>query len=264
MGTFGSGKAAPAEAQASRACESIEGVAAGRPHIPAAPHCFRERHGVPELLAPAGGPEQFNAALAAGADAIYCALGSDFNARRGAHNFNYETFGRACRDAHLVGCRVYVTVNVVIRTDEMPRALALVRKAWLLGADAFIIQDWGLLMEVRRRFPQMECHVSTQANVHDARGVAWCRDLGVGRVTLSRELSVDEIAMIAREGVELEGFGHGALCFCYSGVCMMSSLKGNRSGLLPSPRSIAPFCARTAARWPSRCAVITCARTCCG
>ncbi len=190
---------------------------------------FRDTHNVPELLAPAGGPEPFNAALAGGADAIYCALGNDFNARRSATNFTYKTFEAACRAAHLAGARVYVTVNVVIATHEMPRVLALIRKAWLLGADAFIIQDWGLLAEVRRRFPQVECHVSTQANVHDARATAWCRDLGVGRVTLSRELSADEIARIAQEGVELESFGHGALCFCYSGVCMMSSLGGGRS-----------------------------------
>ena len=190
---------------------------------------LRDTHAVPELLAPAGGPEPFNAALAAGADAIYCAVGNDFNARRGAHNFTYETFEAACRAAHLAGVRVYVTVNVVIRTCEMPRVLALVRKAWLLGADAFIIQDWGLLFEMRHRFPQMECHISTQANIHDARATAWCRELGVGRVTLSRELSMPEMARIAQEGVELESFGHGALCFCYSGICMMSSLAGGRS-----------------------------------
>lgn len=191
-----------------------------------------------ELLAPAGGPEAFGAALAAGADAIYCGLGNSFNARRGAHNFTDEAFGEACRRAHLAGARVYVTVNIAVATREIPRALALVRRAWLLGADAFIIQDWGLLAEVRRRWPQIECHVSTQANVHDARGVAWCRELGVGRVTLSRELSLDEMRSIAREGVELEAFGHGALCFCYSGVCMMSSLAGGRSanrGLCAQP-----------------------------
>lgn len=190
---------------------------------------FRDTHAVPELLAPAGGPEPFNAALAAGADAIYCALGNDFNARRSAHNFTCETFEAACRAAHLADVRVYVTVNVVIRTCEMPRVLALVRKAWLLGADAFIIQDWGLLFEIRHRFPQMECHISTQANIHDARATAWCRELGVERVTLSRELSVPEMARIAQEGVELESFGHGALCFCYSGICMMSSLAKGRS-----------------------------------
>ena len=200
---------------------------------------FLEAHGVPELLAPAGGPEPFNAALAAGADAIYCGLGNDFNARRGAKNFDDESFAAACRRAHLAGTRVYVTVNVAISTEEMPRVLELVRRAWGLGADAFIIQDWGLMAEVRRRWPQIETHVSTQANVHDARGVAWCRDVwGVDRVTLSRELSLTEISRIAEEGVELECFGHGALCFCYSGVCLMSSLAGGRSanrGLCAQP-----------------------------
>lgn len=184
---------------------------------------------VPELLAPAGGPAQFNAALAAGADAIYCGYGTTFNARRGAQSFGADTFGEACRRAHVVGARVYVTVNVVVRDDELPSVLALVRRAWLMGADAFIVQDWGLLREVRRLWPEVECHVSTQANVHDARAVAWCRKLGVSRVTLSRELSLPEIARIAEEGVELECFGHGALCFCYSGICQLSSCEGDRS-----------------------------------
>ena len=191
-----------------------------------------------ELLAPAGGPEPFNAALAAGADAIYCGLGNDFNARRSAKNFTDQTFAEACRRAHLAGSRVYVTVNVAIATPEIPRVLALVRRAWLLGADAFIIQDWGLFCEIRRAWPQIETHVSTQANIHDARGTAWCRQMGADRVTLSRELSLPEIARIAEEGVELECFGHGALCFCYSGVCMMSSLAGGRSanrGLCAQP-----------------------------
>ena len=200
---------------------------------------FLEARGVPELLAPAGGPAAFNAALAAGADAIYCGLGNDFNARRGADNFDDASFSAACRRAHLAGSRVYVTVNVAVFTEELPRVLELVRHAWGLGADAFIIQDWGLLAEVRRLWPQIETHVSTQANVHDARGVAWCRDVwGVDRVTLSRELSLAEVARIAEEDVELECFGHGALCFCYSGVCLMSSLRGGRSanrGLCAQP-----------------------------
>ncbi|MDO4428304.1 MAG: U32 family peptidase [Atopobiaceae bacterium] len=200
---------------------------------------FLEGHGVPELLAPAGGPAAFNAALAAGADAIYCGLGSDFNARRGAGNFDDESFSAACRRAHLAGSRVYVTVNVAVSSEELPRVLELVRRAWGLGADAFIIQDWGLMAEIRRRWPEVETHVSTQANVHDARGVAWCRDVwGVDRVTLSRELSLAEISRIAEEGVELECFGHGALCFCYSGVCLMSSMRGGRSanrGLCAQP-----------------------------
>ena len=184
---------------------------------------------IPELLAPAGGPEQFDVALAAGADAIYCGFGNTFNARRGAQSFTSKTFGEACRRAHLVGSRVYVTVNVAIRGDEMPTVLALIRRAWLLGADAFIIQDWGLLTEVTRRWPEVECHLSTQANVHDARGTLWSAEKGVARVTLSRELSLAEVRTIAQTGVDLECFAHGALCFCYSGVCSLSSSAGDRS-----------------------------------
>lgn len=177
----------------------------------------------PELLAPAGGPEPFYAALAAGADAIYCGMGS-FNARRKANNFTDEAFQAACRAAHLAGSRVYVTVNVVIKDEEMREALALIDRCWQLGADAFIIQDWGLFFEVRRLMPEVETHISTQANIHDARGAAWCKAAGADRVTLSRELSVDEIAHIHDAvDIELEVFSHGAICFCYSGICLLSS-----------------------------------------
>lgn len=177
----------------------------------------------PELLAPAGGPEPFYAALAAGADAIYCGMGS-FNARRKADNFTDETFEAACRAAHLAGSRVYVTVNIVIKDEEMAEALSLVDRCWRLGADAFIIQDWGLFFEIRRLMPEVETHISTQANIHDARGTAWCKEAGADRVTLSRELSIDEIATIHDAvDIELEVFSHGAICFCYSGVCLLSS-----------------------------------------
>lgn len=177
----------------------------------------------PELLAPAGGPEPFYAALAAGADAIYCGMGS-FNARRKADNFTDETFEAACRAAHLAGSRVYVTVNIVIKDEEMAEALSLVDRCWKLGADAFIIQDWGLFFEIRRLMPEVETHISTQANIHDARSTAWCKESGADRVTLSRELSIDEIATIHDAvDIELEVFSHGAICFCYSGVCLLSS-----------------------------------------
>ena len=178
----------------------------------------------PEVLAPAGGPEPFAAALAAGADAIYCGMGT-FNARRKATNFTDETFSQACRAAHLAGARVYVTVNIVIKNDEMADALELVRTCAMLGADAFIIQDWGLFFEIRRQMPDIETHISTQANIHDARGTVWCRDAGADRVTLSRELSVAEIRTIhdAVPQVDLEVFSHGAICFCYSGLCLLSS-----------------------------------------
>lgn len=181
------------------------------------------RFSKPELLAPAGGPEPFYAALAAGADAIYCGMGS-FNARRKADNFTDESFEAACRAAHLAGSRVYVTVNIVIKDEEMSEALSLVDRCWRLGADAFIIQDWGLFFEIRRLMPEVETHISTQANIHDARGTAWCKEAGADRVTLSRELSIDEVAII-HDAVDigLEVFSHGAICFCYSGVCLLSS-----------------------------------------
>ena len=178
----------------------------------------------PELLAPAGGPEPFAAALAAGADAIYCGMGS-FNARRKATNFTDEAFEQACRAAHLAGSRVYVTVNIVIKESEMSDALQLIHRCSTLGADAFIIQDWGLFFEVKRTMPGIETHISTQANIHDDRGTIWCREQGADRVTLSRELSIDEIAAIhdAAPDVDLEVFSHGAICFCYSGLCLLSS-----------------------------------------
>ena len=146
----------------------------------------------PELLAPAGGPEPFAAAVAAGADAIYCGMGK-FNARRKADNFTDDAFEAACRMAHLAGTRVYVTVNIAIKDEEMADALELIRRCAALGADAFIIQDWGLFFEVKRLMPQLETHISTQANIHDKRGAAWCREVGADRVTLSRELSFEEI-----------------------------------------------------------------------
>ena len=178
----------------------------------------------PELLAPAGGPEPFAAALAAGADALYCGMGS-FNARRKATNFTDEAFEQACRAAHLAGSRVYVTVNIVIKQSEMGDALQLIHRCSTLGADAFIIQDWGLFFEVKRTMPGIETHISTQANIHDDRGTIWCREQGADRVTLSRELSIDEIAAIhhAAPDVDLEVFSHGAICFCYSGLCLLSS-----------------------------------------
>ena len=191
-----------------------------------------------ELLAPAGSAEAFRAALAAGADAIYCALGGFLNARRKAVEIDEETFSSLCREAHVAGARVYLTLNVVVREDEMERAVAVAAHAAELGADAFIIQDWGLFSELHARMPDLELHVSTQANVHDARGVLWCAGRGAARVTLSRELSCPEMRICADTGVDVECFGHGAICFCYSGICFMSSMRGGRSanrGLCAQP-----------------------------
>lgn len=200
---------------------------------------------IPELLAPAGSPAAFHAALAAGADAIYCALGGAFNARRSADSFTESDFRGACRAAHLAGVRVYVPLNVVIREDEMDAAVAHALRAWKFGADAFIVQDWGLMRRLRRDHPELEIHVSTQANVHDPRGVALAREIGATRVTLSRELSLAEIEAICSSeaqagdaGAQIEVFGHGALCFCYSGVCMLSSMRAASENVRSANRGL--------------------------
>ena len=152
-----------------------------------------------------------------------------FNARRKAENFTDDEFQDACLTAHLAGARVYVTVNIVIKDREMAEALELIRRCASLGADAFIIQDWGLFFEVERLMPELETHISTQANIHDRRGAEWCREAGADRVTLSRELSLDEIREAAQADIELEVFSHGSICFCYSGLCMLSVFTGNGS-----------------------------------
>ena len=183
---------------------------------------------LPELLAPAGTLDAFKAALAAGADAIYCGL-SSFNARRNAENMDLATFAHACEMAHLAGSRVYVTTNILVRQDEMADALRLVHDAAAAGADAFIVADWGLLAHIRELWPEIELHLSTQANVHDVEGVRLARRLGCSRVTLSREMSLPEIEACSHEGIELEVFAHGALCVCYSGECLLSSMQRGRS-----------------------------------
>jgi putative protease len=182
----------------------------------------------PELLAPAGSWDSFVAALDAGADAIYLGLDA-FNARRGAKNFSLQELGRACRLAHLSGRRIYLTLNILISTDEMQDALSTLSDAWRAGIDAVIVQDLGLLARIREELPGLEVHTSTQMNLHNRAGVALARRLGASRVTLARELTLDELADLAREGLDLEVFAHGALCVCYSGQCLMSSLIGRRS-----------------------------------
>ena len=182
----------------------------------------------PELLAPAGSPEAFVAALEAGADAVYLGLEA-FNARHGAQNFTLEQLRSACRMAHLAGRRVYLTLNILVGSAEMGSAIELVADAYRAGIDAVIVQDIGLLARLRARIPQLEVHASTQMNLHNHAGVELARRLGARRVTLARELSLRELADLARDGVDLEVFGHGALCVCYSGQCLMSSLIGRRS-----------------------------------
>lgn len=185
-----------------------------------------------ELLAPAGSMTCLHAAVAAGADAVY--LGCDaFNARRSADNFTLDDLARACDFAHLRGVRVYLTLNIAIMPDEISAALELARQAWRRGVDALIVQDIGLAAEVRRALPDVRLHISTQMNTHNIDGVRAAAEFGAERVTLARELSCAELAEVTEEAhslnMETECFAHGALCICYSGQCLMSSMIGGRS-----------------------------------
>ncbi|MCE5192057.1 MAG: U32 family peptidase, partial [Actinomycetia bacterium] len=192
----------------------------------------------PELLAPAGSPDALVAAVNNGADAVYLGLGT-LNARRGAENFDLESLAEGCRFAHLRGARVYLTANVVILPDEMAEALRLIDMAWGAGVDAVIVQDVGLVRAIRETMPHVRIHASTQIDAHDPATVRVLAALGVSRVTLAREVSLDEIARIVADSpVEIESFVHGALCFSYSGQCLMSSATGGRSanrGLCAQP-----------------------------
>ena len=185
-----------------------------------------------ELLAPAGNMAALHAAVAGGADAVYLGL-ETFNARRGADNFTLETLREACDFAHLRGVSVCVTMNTIILPDEVGEALECVRQAYRAGADGFIVQDIGLAAEISRTLPEASLHLSTQMNTHNLAGVRAAARLGAERITLAREVSLDEIALLcaaaAEEGMEVEVFAHGALCVCYSGQCFMSSMIGGRS-----------------------------------
>ncbi len=186
---------------------------------------------LPELLAPAGGLDAALAAIAAGADALYTGLG-DLDARTAAPGVTPAELAVLCALAHRRGVRVYVTLNALVRDDELPRALAAARAARDAGADALIVADLGLVALLARELPGMEAHLSTQAGAQSAAAVRWAaRALGVGRVTVARELSIGEIAAAAASGVPVEAFCHGAICIGYAGACAASALRRGRSAL---------------------------------
>lgn len=182
-----------------------------------------------ELLAPAGTPDALRAAIAASADAVYVGLGS-FNARAANGGFSLAELSSACVLAHAHGARVYVTLNVYVRDDELGDAVALAGSALAAGADALIVADMGLIARIRAALPDAELHLSTQAGAQCAAAVDFAaRELGVERVTCARELSVAELAELCATGVEIEAFCHGAICICYSGACSYSALMRGRS-----------------------------------
>ena len=184
----------------------------------------------PELLAPAGGMEALMAAVENGADAVYLGARA-FSARGYASNFSEEELEKAIDYAHLRGVKIYVTVNTLLKEGEIESAFILLSRLREMGVDAIIIQDLGLISLSRKYLPDLPLHASTQMTLHNSEGVRFIKELGIERVVLSREVSLEDIRKIKeRNAVETEVFIHGALCISYSGQCLLSSLIGGRSG----------------------------------
>ena len=181
-----------------------------------------------ELLAPVGDMECLRQAIFNGCDAVYLASKS-FGARKFATNFTNEEIVEAIKFSHLYGVKVYVTMNTLVKNNEVEDFL---KQAYFLhknGVDALIVQDFGMICLLREMYPNLEIHASTQANTSSKETCKLFYDLGVKRVVFSRELSIDEIDSIDTS-IEKEVFIHGALCISYSGLCLMSSMLGGRSG----------------------------------
>jgi putative protease len=178
----------------------------------------------PEILAPAGSLEKLKFAVDYGADGVYLG-GKLFNLRAKAANFTLEEMAKGIEYAHSRGVRVYVTLNAFARNDDFGKIERFVEEVKELSVDAFIVSDLGVLATVREKAPDVELHVSTQANVTNYRAVRLLKELGVKRVVLARELSIKEIAQIKElvPEVELEVFVHGAMCMAYSGRCLLSN-----------------------------------------
>jgi len=183
-----------------------------------------------ELLAPAGSMEALKAAVQNGANAVYLGCGS-FNARQGARNFTPQTLTEAIKYCHIRGVQVHLTLNTLVSDRELPEVAELVTHAAKSGVDAFIVQDLGVVQLCKQIAPHIPIHGSTQMTVHSLTGVQLCAGWGLSRVVLSRELSREEIRYItAHSPIEIEIFGHGALCMAYSGQCYLSAAIGGRSG----------------------------------
>lgn len=183
-----------------------------------------------ELLAPAGSLAILKGVIEAGADAVYIG-GSQFGARAYADNFSEEELLEALDFAHLRGKKVYLTINTLLKNTELMPLYEYLTPLYEHGLDAVIVQDLGVISLIRDWFGDMPVHASTQMTVTGVEGVKLLQELGVSRVVLSRELSIEEIQRIhERTGMELEVFVHGALCYCYSGQCLFSSMLGGRSG----------------------------------
>lgn len=200
----------------------------------------KQRHKTMELLAPAGGPEQLTAAVLCGADAVYFGVGN-FNARRGAQNFDLESLRQTVAFCHLHGTAVHLTINTLVFDRELPAAMETVRAACEAGVDALIVQDLGLARLIAQAAPDMPIHASTQMSLHNLSGVQLLEPFGYTRAVLAREMSAEEIERVCRgTSLEIETFVHGALCMCLSGQCYLSAVAGERSGQPGTMRTALP------------------------
>lgn len=184
-----------------------------------------------ELLAPAGSYEAFEAALGAGADAVYVG-GPEFGARAYAHNFTQEELMKAIDVAHIHGKKLYLTVNTLLKNRELQeRLFEALRPLYECGLDAVIVQDLGVFRFIHENFPDLHIHASTQMTVTGPEGMKFLEEQGATRVVAARELSLHELSAMHRTSpIEIEAFIHGALCYSFSGQCLMSSMLGGRSG----------------------------------
>ena len=181
-----------------------------------------------ELLSPVGNMDMLYQAIHNGADAVYLA-GKSYGARKYSNNFTNEELIKAINYSHLYGVKVYITVNTIIYEKEIDEFIKYIEFLYANGADALIIQDIGMINLIREKFPNFELHASTQCHNHNKEGIKLLKDLGCSRVVMARELSLNEINNIDVD-IEKEVFVYGALCVCYSGCCLFSSLNGGRSG----------------------------------
>ena len=183
-----------------------------------------------ELLSPVGDFECLKAAVQNGANAVYFGA-SQFNARASATNFDFDELEKVINYCALRNVKTHLTLNILIKNHEFKDAVLVAKKAYELGIDALIVQDLGLARFLMKLFPDLPIHASTQMTIHNLEGVQELEKLGYSRAVLSRELSIQEIEYIcANSNIEIETFIHGALCICYSGQCLFSSMVGGRSG----------------------------------
>ena len=182
-----------------------------------------------ELLAPAGSMECMEAAIRAGADAVYMG-GPKFGARAYAENPEGNGLVDAIDFVHLHGKKLYMTVNTLLKPEELEDLCGYLQPFYDAGLDGVIVQDMGVVRRIREVFPDLPVHASTQMTVMDPDGSSALQELGLTRVVTAREITIPEMKAIADTGVEVEVFVHGAICYCYSGQCLMSSMIGGRSG----------------------------------